>query len=480
LRFPFTSVALLAVVTLLPSPARAQGTLSTVVIDLLANGVVSDRGDNSSLAVNPNHEGHFLLRENAPAVFINGALFSQAIATQLSSFPLGSATGGFTYEIDPDTAALKRSTQSFGPSFVERSVTQGKRRWSFGVNYQHGSYDTFEDKDLRDGSIKFYLEHNDCCPAPARPDAVDPSKNPFFEGDIVEAALSVRLKTDLTLLFANYGLTDRIDVGLVVPFTSVDLQAENSATIIRLASADNPEIHRFDSSNSNHAVFSRGGSKTGIGDVAVRSKWNFLRRQRSGLAVALEARLPTGDDENLLGSGAWQGRLALMGSATSGRTSFHANAGYRVTQNKRESSVVVPTENGNRIIPLSSDVDLNPDEFSYGGAVDVAATPKLTVAGELFGRVLRNAGRLQDVPKSFAFRLRTDPAPPAPAPRSVTFSQLDLVTGSLHQAFGAASVKYNVTKTLLLSANVLFPVTKTGLRDRVTPVVSLDYTFGGR
>jgi hypothetical protein len=450
-----------------------------VIIDLIANGVVSDRGDNSSLAVNPNHEGHFLLRENAPAVFINGALFSQAIATQLSSFPLGSATGGFTYEIDPETAALRRSSQSFGPSFVERSVTQGRRRWSFGVNYQHGSYDTFEDKDLRDGSIKFYLEHNDCCPAPARPDDIDPTKNPFFEGDLVEAALSVKLATDVTLLFVNYGLTDRIDVGLVAPFTKVDLRAENTATILRLASASNPEIHRFDSSNSNQKVFAEGGSKTGLGDVAIRSKWNFLRRPRNGLALGLEGRLPTGDEDNLLGSGAWQGRLSLMGSATSGRMSFHANTGYRVTQNKRGSSVVLPTDNGNRVIPLRSDVDLNPDEFSYGAAVDMAATPKLTVAAEVFGRVLRNAGRLQDVPKTFAYRLRTDPGPPAPAPRTATFSQLDLTPGSLHQAFGAASVKLNLTKTLLLSANVLFPVTKTGLRDRVTPVISLDYTLAG-
>ena len=34
-----------------------------------------------------------------------------------------------------------------------------------------------------------------------------------------------------------------------------------------------------------------------------------------------------------------------------------------------------------------------------------------------------------------------------------------------------------MTKTLLLNANVLFPLGSDGLRSKVTPVIGLDYAF---
>jgi hypothetical protein len=42
---------------------------------------------------------------------------------------------------------------------------------------------------------------------------------------------------------------------------------------------------------------------------------------------------------------------------------------------------------------------------------------------------------------------------------------------------GVAGVKINVTRTLLLNANVLFPLSSDGLRPKVTPVFGIDYAF---
>ena len=73
---------------------------------------------------------------------------------------------------------------------------------SAGFNYQHSSYDRFEGSTLDDGSIKFYLRHQECCSSggPVEPPffgvVQQPNGtllNPFFEGDLIEAALSLKV-----------------------------------------------------------------------------------------------------------------------------------------------------------------------------------------------------------------------------------------------------------------------------------------------
>jgi hypothetical protein len=42
---------------------------------------------------------------------------------------------------------------------------------------------------------------------------------------------------------------------------------------------------------------------------------------------------------------------------------------------------------------------------------------------------------------------------------------------------GAFGVRFNPWRTLLISANLLFPLTEAGLRDRVTPALGIDWAF---
>ena len=48
---------------------------------------------------------------------------------------------------------------------------------------------------------------------------------------------------------------------------------------------------------------------------------------------------------------------------------------------------------------------------------------------------------------------------------------------TLNSVLTSLGVKYNVYGNLLLTANVLFPITKGGLRDKFTPLFGLDYSF---
>ena len=75
---------------------------------------------------------------------------------------------------------------------------------------------------------------------------------------------------------------------------------------------------------------SRVGSASGVGDIVLRTKYNFLRRPGGGASVVLDVSLPTGDSNNLLGTGAARGKMLFVASTTLGRVAPHVNAGYTI------------------------------------------------------------------------------------------------------------------------------------------------------
>ena len=77
-------------------------------------------------------------------------------AAQLSSFPLGSSAGGFTWTFQPVTGTFTRASDSFGPIFTERALTIGRNRLNVGVNYQRATFDHLDGKKLTGGEIVGY------------------------------------------------------------------------------------------------------------------------------------------------------------------------------------------------------------------------------------------------------------------------------------------------------------------------------------
>ena len=366
--------------------------------------------------------------------------------------------------------------------------------------FQRTSYNTFEGQNLGDGSIKFYLRHQDCCtfnliPTPPYSEfSTTPNGTRLtvpFEGDIIEASLSLKATTHTTAVFANYGVTDRWDVGLAVPFVRVNLDASVEARIIRLVTCSaypfvvpnnapppcSPDVHTFEYGNPNATqTVAHTGHATGIGDVVLRTKYRLVRMAGGGLAAAVDVRLPTGDENELLGAGGTQAKVLLIASSEHGRLGEHLNVGYTAAQGN-----VAGTLAGQTSASL-------PDEVNYSGGVEYVASPRLTVLGDLVGRTLRDAGRLDLVDKKFEY---SDPSvfglltpeqlvamgiltfPVA----SATFSEFNLRPGNLTLLLGTGGVKFNPVGNLLISASVLLPLTDAGLRSRVTTVVGVDYAF---
>ena len=141
-RVRVTGFALALVV--LPALASGQTTpLASILPQLLGDTITLLP---SNLPDQPNHVAHFQPGHDQLQV---PAQVNQALVTLLSTYPLGSPSGGFTYTFDPALGTLTRSSNSFGPSFAERALTTGRGKTSLGFGYQHAAYDTFEGLNLR-------------------------------------------------------------------------------------------------------------------------------------------------------------------------------------------------------------------------------------------------------------------------------------------------------------------------------------------
>ena len=107
----------------------------------------------------------------------------------------------------------------------------------------------------------------------------------------------------------TYGVTDRIDVSLAVPVVRTRLALLSNATIHRIGTGSDLAVHYFRDADAiggygSTRQFFAEGSAAGVGDLVVRAKATVLREGSRALAVGVDLRMPTGDEQNLLGSGA--------------------------------------------------------------------------------------------------------------------------------------------------------------------------------
>jgi len=350
------------------------------------------------------------------------AALNKQIAAQVTSFPLGSSAAGFTWTFVPDSGTFQRSSDSFGPTFVERALTVGRNRFNLGVNYQRATFDQIEGRSLGDDEIRVYTGLR--------------SLGVFFED-----SLNLKLTTETVGIFANYGVTDRLDLGVAVPIVRVNMDA-TLTTRVGTASAGVP-------ATAQSFPTERSGSSSGIGDIVGRAKYNFLQKPQGGLAAGVDFRFPTGDELELTGLAGYQSKFYLAASGSRSRVTPHANFGYTLSG---ESDAASSGENF---------VFAPPDEWNFAGGVDVAATPRLTVVGDLVGRTLRNSFRLEPTASEFG-----------PA-----FTEFSLNEYNLRQTMGTLGFKFNPRSTALVSASVLFPINHQGLTDNLTWIVGIDWAF---
>lgn len=438
-----TSPAVLSTIALFflfPQMGRAQGRpLSEILPSLYTT-------QNPLILASNNHAAHFA-SASTTSFADTSQLLNKNISYQLSSFPLGSSSGGFTFTLDPALGTLNRTTDSFGPLFAERALTSGRGKLTLGSSYVHSTYDKFEGKDLDGGELRTTLQHVDI-----------PTINSYFEGDLIDAAFLLTLKTDTFALFANYGVTDRLDVGVVVPLQRVELNAQIDLAILNIAtSGDAVPLHIF-SNGTLHDTRVDGGNASGIGDVVLRGKLGLAQGAWGGVAAGVDVRLPTGDAADLLGTGSTQVKGFLIASGGKSRFSPHVNAGYTFTGESDTFGVL-------------------PNEINYAAGFDAALSSRLTFNADLVGRALLDAERLVDADITYNYRTAGDPIG---TQRTVTRTEIVRAgeLGTLNLLLGSVGLKFNPSGRLLLSGNLLISLSKdNGLQDDITPVFAIDYNF---
>ena len=461
---PKTSSAAVVTLSLLfvlaaPYPLAAHTLISEMLLKALLSDVVLAPPTGPFVS----HEAHFrpiLDGELAPGFEVNQLELPLAIntiiASQLSTIPVGSSSGGFAYTFDPALGTFSRQSSTFGSAFAERALTAGRGRWNAGVNFQRATYDSVEGKDLRNGDVRVYLVHQDCCGA-SHEAGVPP--DPFFEGDLVGNRLFLNLTSSTFSSFVNYGVTDRLDVGVVIPVVTIEMDVRVESRIIRIATAAIPGIHTFPEGGDQRTTTDHGRSQ-GLGDILLRGKYRILDAAGGGVAAGLDLRLPTGDAEQLLGSGGVQGKLSFIGSMAAGPFSPHVNLSYTFSEDREDSQGASLSVEPRR-----------PDEFGYAAGFDAALTGGLTFSADVLGRTLRDLGRLVAVNRQFPFTTASGSFGVA------AFEEFTRRPGDLTTVVGAAGFRFNPRGNLLISTQVLVPITRGGLRDRLTPVIGLDYSF---
>ncbi len=367
---------------------------------------------------------------------------SAAIGTQLSLLPLASSASGFTFSFDRAAGAYTRSSETYGPILAERAETIGRKKLFIAVSYQRYEFNTLDKLDVRNFPTVLSQTVTNFAPT----------------NDVITTNTGIDLKINQSTLFATYGATDWLDVSVAIPIEDVSINATSNATIFRVS---NSLTNYFDPTNTStglHKAFLNSSSASGIGDVTLRAKGTVWKNSAVAIALAVDLRLPTGDADNYLGSGAIGVKPFLIASVRKGRVSPHVNIGYQ----KNGSSILAGDISNNKKASL-------PDEFLWTLGADARVLKRLTLAVDILGQ------RVFDAPRLTATTFTTNPSTLIATPQ--TLPNVKVENQSYNAVNGSAGVKVNLGGNFLATANLLIKLNDAGLRANLSPLFGVSYTF---
>jgi hypothetical protein len=325
------------VLLLCAAPLSAQDLRSTVQ-DLFQFGT----GCAEPLCLNPSvtpgsHGRHFITALATGSTSLIGFL-TDAIGVSVSNVPLGATSSGVTFSFE---GGLPVSTSvSSGPVFGERAQTLGRSRVLIGANVTGVNFQSLRGVPLN--GMVFDFAHDNGYAGDVGPNT---RGDPLFENDVFEVRPNFSVNVTVASVFMTYGLLDHLDIGVAVPLVRTSVSGSSIGRVIPFG---NGSPHFFgDTTGGLPRRYSDtsfvDGSATGIGDIAARVKINLHQSPRTGFAVLVDARLPTGDEKNFLGAGKASVRGMGIWSARWSDFSPHGNFGYLYRGGTRQSNAILTT-----------------------------------------------------------------------------------------------------------------------------------------
>src|SRR5215210_6574091 len=342
-RLSLSSLAIIA----LSSPISAQG-LRDRISELFIFGsgqeplFLAGSGDPNNPASLQAHGLHFVpasAAENASVI----AFITDALGASVANIPIGSTSGGETFRFEGGVPV--RTSTSAGPIFAERAQTLGRGRLLAGLSRTGFRFATLRGVDMRNLGLTFTHENVDFegCDAQFGADC-SLYGVPVLENDVMDFHLSMDLDVRVTSIYLTYGMTDRLDFGLVVPIVQAEFTGESDAEIQPFGGTT--AAHYFSGTTANPVLSAQRqsiGSASGLGDVAMRAKLNLRETPRASFAFLMDGRFPTGSRQDLLGSGKFAGRALAILNSRFGDFSPHVNVGYLYHAGGEQNDAVLGT-----------------------------------------------------------------------------------------------------------------------------------------
>jgi hypothetical protein len=266
--------------------------------------------------------------------------------------------------------------------------------------------------------------------------------DPPLENDVIEVSTSLNLNMQVASLFVSYGLLNRVDIGVAVPLVRTDLSGGSTAQVVPF-SYPTPHFFGTAANPSLSAASTINGTATGIGDVLGRVKVNLGGSERGAFGFLIDARFPTGNEKDFLGSGEFAMRGLAIVSGRFGNFSPHLNLGYQYRSGSSFTDAVLAT----------------------GGFDDLLA-PWATLAVDLITQWQAGTSPVR-LPGSVKFT----------QPTVHTVRQTDIPNRRDNLIDGSLGFKFRVGNGVTAVTNVLVPLNNAGIRGSAVGTVGLEYTF---
>jgi hypothetical protein len=227
-------------------------------------------------------------------------------AVRTADFVATATAAGFAFTWDPETESLKRAERSLGSVFLESADMIGKGRFYVSFAYLYSEFTEIDGESLEDSLDELRDVRG--------PDQLDIATEKFdFRSQVFTAS-------------ATYGLTKDWDVNVLVPLfvTTLKLRGESALLIPGAPAFRNP--------------FVANETKTGLGDILLRTKYRFADRAGVQLAGGFILRVPSGEPDDFQGLGDVTLTPMLIAQRAVGRHLLQANVGVEVNAGDLEQT----------------------------------------------------------------------------------------------------------------------------------------------
>jgi len=357
----------------------------------------------------------------------------ERVALRGIDFPVTASSPGFTYRFNFELGVPERSTESFGPVFVERPETVGHRRLDLGVAYLWANLTEF-------GGASFGRQLV------------------MRGGKVVQPGITVQqefLGTDFSLLnhelslSATYGLTDEWDVNVLQPLIWNSLALHG---IRRAGLSPCPPNPCPVTGPSRPVVFK--ASAFGPGDTLLRTKYRLSELRLASVAATFTLRLPVGDAKELHGLGDTTVTPGLTASHTLGAHELHSSVGFEFNARDGErdraryalGTSLRPFDRLAFLVDIIGSSSVTADKFEIRRSANGPFFPQFAFGTNQFVQSRSSTKIIAFVPRS---------------------DVVDLVVGA----------KANPRGSIVAFTSVILPLTNDGLRADVIPSIGLEASF---